>query len=141
MTIARATRLLLAFASLLIVVWSFWDVTVRAIAKHRLEHSRPITLTLLHWGDKAEDVIVNDLIASYEREHPNVHIIRINPTYLSFRPKLKTMMAAGTPPDIFYLPPDVLPELRRRDYHAADDYVGKGARRQPEVSRRLLADF
>src|SRR5438067_13090159 len=109
MTIARATRLLLAIASLLIVVWSFADVTHRAIAKHRLEHSKPITLTLLHSGDKADDVIVEGLIASYERDHPNVPISRVNPTYLNFRPKLKTKMAAGTPPDILYLPPDVLP--------------------------------
>src|SRR5256885_9246433 len=105
MTIGRATRYLLAIASLLIVVWSFFDVPHRAIAKHRLEHSKPITLTLLHWGDKAEDVIDEDLIHSYESLHPNVHIVRINPTYDHFREKLKTMLAAGTPPDIFYLPP------------------------------------
>src|SRR5256885_16809512 len=124
MTIGRATRYLLAIASLLIVVWSFLDVTQRAIAKHRLEHSKPITLTLLHWGDKAEDVIVEDLIKSYERDHPNVHIIRINPTYDHFREKLKTMMAGAAPPDIFYLPPDIFPELATQGLiRSIDDYV------------------
>src|SRR5213083_1953289 len=96
MTFARAIRTLLAIASLLIVVWAFFDVTHRAIVKHHREHERPITLTLLHWGDKAEDVIVQDLVDRYMAEHPNVYIIRINPSYNSFRPKLKTMLAAGT---------------------------------------------
>src|SRR4051794_13755632 len=138
MTLGRAIRYLLAIASLLIVIWSFFDVGRRAVAKHRLEHSKPITLTLLHWGDKAEDVIVNDLIASYEREHPNVYIIRVNPTYLNFRPKLKTMMAAGTPPDIFYLPPDILPELATQNLIGPiDQYVSKELTTNP----KFLDDF
>src|SRR5439155_3490272 len=138
MTLARAIRILLAVASLLIVVWSFFDVTHRAIEKHRREHTRPIRLTLLHWGDKAEDVIVEDLIKSYEADHPAVHIIRINPTYDHFREKLKTMMAAGTPPDIFYLPPDVFPELATQKLiRPVDDYVAKELAKHP----KYLDDF
>jgi len=126
MTLARAIRMLLAIASLLIVVWAFFDVTHRAIDKHRREHERPITLTLIHWGDKAEDVIVQKLVDHYMEQNPNVYIIRINPSYNNFRPKLKTMMAAGTPPDLFYLPPDIFPELASQDLiRPIDDFVEK----------------
>src|SRR5262245_37219884 len=98
MTLARTTRLLLAFIALMIVVWSFFDVGRRVLARRSREHARPITLTILHWGDRAEDVIVQDLADRYMAENPQVQIIRINPTYGNFRPKLKTMMAAGDPP-------------------------------------------
>jgi len=103
---------MLALLALGIVVWSFFDVGRRVIAQKRAEHERPITLTILHWGDKAEDVIVRDLAARYMRDHPTVRIVRINAGDAgTMRSKLKTMMAAGTPPDLFYLPPDILPEL------------------------------
>ena len=126
MTIARAIRLLLAFASLLIVVWSFYDVAHRALVKRAAEHDRPIVLTVLHWGDRAEDVIVQHEVDEYMRQNPRVKIIRINPSYDLFRPKLKTMMAAGTPPDVFYLPPDVFPELATQNLiRPLDDFIAK----------------
>src|SRR5215213_762858 len=132
MTIARAIRMLLALSAALILVWAFFDVGRRLWASDSRENG--ITLTLLHWGDKAEDVIVDDLIREYESSHPGIHILRINPTYDQFRPKLKTMMAAGTPPDIFYLPPDIMPEMAQLklvrpidDYVEADRKAGQGA--------------
>lgn len=110
MTFARASRLLLGLLAGAIVFWSFFDVARRAIDRHR--DDRPITLTVLHWGAPSEDKIVADIVAAYEAQHPNVHIIRINPGDAdTTRNKLLTMLAAGQPPDVFYLPPDLLPEL------------------------------
>src|SRR4051794_28217876 len=109
MTIARASRLLLSLIALLIVVGSFFDVGRRAIARRRSEHARPVTLTMMHWGEQAEDVVVKQLVDRYMVEHPNVQIQRINAGQ-DFRAKVKTMMAAGTAPDIFYLPPDTFPQ-------------------------------
>jgi multiple sugar transport system permease protein len=104
------------------VLWSFAYVGSQIFTGKSRQGG--ITLTLLHWGDKAEDVIVEDLIHRYETDHPGVHIVRINPGYGDFRPKLKTMMAAGTPPDIFYLPPDILPELATlKLIRPIDDYI------------------
>src|SRR3954466_12086513 len=131
MTIARSIRLLLAFISGCIIIWSFVDVASRTFARNSSSNGPAntgpqITLTLLHWGDKAEDVIVSDLIAEYEKNHPGVHILRVNPGYDQFRPKLKTMMSAGTPPDIFYLPPDILPEMASlKLLRPIDDYVAQ----------------
>src|SRR5688572_4081843 len=126
MTLARASRLLLAFAATLIVVWAFFDVGRRAYARWNLRHEKPITLTVMHWGDQSEDQLVARLLDRYERENPRVQIIRINPGNSDYRYKIKTMMAAGTPPDVFYLPPDLLPELATlKLVRPIDDYVAK----------------
>ena len=110
MTIARAARTLLAAAALAVVAWSYWNVGRRVWAGYN--DRRPITLTVLHWGDPSEDRIVADLVAAYEKVRPDVRIIRINPgDPLTARNKLKTMLAAGQAPDVFYLPPDFMPEL------------------------------
>src|SRR4051812_42144589 len=110
MTFARASRILLAFIAAMIVAWSFFDVGRRVVGRWRLQHDRPITLTILHWGDQAEDVIDQQMVDAYMRENPKVRIIRIN-AGSDFRAKLKTMLAAGTPPDLFYMPADIFPEM------------------------------
>lgn len=109
MTIARAIRVLLVGVTLLVIAWSFADVGRRAIRRAAVGRDRPVSLTILHWGDPRENAIVQGLVDRYERDHPNVRIQRIQAS--DFDSKLKTMMAAGTPPDLFYLPPRLLPQL------------------------------
>lgn len=133
MTIARAFRTLLAFAATVIVGWSFYDVGHRTLARWKLQHDRPITLTVLHWGDQAEDRVDAAMCDSFMAANPKVRIIRIN-AGTDFRPKLKTMLAAGTPPDLFYMPADIFPEMASMklvrpidDYVAADIQAGNKA--------------
>ena len=126
MTIVRASRLLLAFVATLIVVWAFFDVGRRAYGRWALRHEKPVTLTVMHWGDQAEDRLVAKLLERYKAENPRVQIIRINPGNQDYRYKLKTMMAAGTPPDVFYLPADLLADLASfKLIRPVDDYVAK----------------
>ena len=111
MTIARAIRLLLAGISLLIVVWSFCDVGARIWRRHVQERERPVTLTILHWGGKDEEQIVQALADKYIAAHPKVRIVRIGvPGSGELKSKFKTMVAAAEPPDLLYLPPDLLPD-------------------------------
>src|SRR5215218_1979914 len=77
MTFARATRLLLALAATLIVAWSFFDVGRRAVGRWRAGHDRPVVLTVMHWGERAEDAVVQQLVERYKRENPHVEIVRI----------------------------------------------------------------
>jgi multiple sugar transport system permease protein len=112
MTLARASRLLLAIVSLAIVMWAFFDVGRRACARWQLDRQRPITLTLLHWGGKDEADIVQRLADEYMRKNPRVRIVRIGtPGSGEMNAKLKTLISAGTPPDLFYLAPDMLAEM------------------------------
>jgi multiple sugar transport system permease protein len=131
MTVARASRILLGLISVVIVVWAFYDVGHRAWQRHELEKQRPITLTILHWGNAAESTVVQKLVDRYEREHPRIRIVRIHTPGGSseMEHKLKTMLAAGTPPDLFYLPPDELPELAEMKLiRPIDDYIEKEKR-------------
>jgi ABC-type sugar transport system permease subunit/ABC-type glycerol-3-phosphate transport system substrate-binding protein len=108
LTFGKAIRSLLALAAILIVVWSFFDVGKRTIASHFGAH-RPITLTILHWGEPAENDILKKIVAHYEATHPNIHIENI--TASDYDPKLRTMFAAGTPPDVFYVPDNNVAEF------------------------------
>src|SRR5438093_13780479 len=104
MSIPRLIRSALALASLVIVVWAFGNVAHRAWSRRHEQHDRPITLSILHWGNPAEDRIDRDLVRAFEKENPRVRVVRINVgDYSLFHQKLKTMMASGQPPDAFYL--------------------------------------
>ncbi|HMO26078.1 MAG TPA: extracellular solute-binding protein, partial [Tepidisphaeraceae bacterium] len=135
MSVARAIRILLVGCTLLLVVWAFFDVARRSYEEYRARTSRAVTLTVLHWGNPAETQIVESLVRRYERENPHVRILRIGvPGSGELASKLKTMVAAGDPPDVFYLAPDMLSEAARYklvrpidDYIAADRAAGVGA--------------
>lgn len=109
MIVARTIRMLLLLVTVALVAWSFGHVVSRWLAAGSDRAQRPVTLTILHWGNAAENVIVQKLVDRYMEENPRVRVIRIHAS--DFDSKLKTMMAAGTPPDLFYLPPPMLPEL------------------------------
>ncbi|HRK30458.1 MAG TPA: extracellular solute-binding protein [Tepidisphaeraceae bacterium] len=142
MSLSKAIRTLLAGACIAIVAWAFLDVGRRALARctDRLEKS--VQLTVLHWGDPGEDKIVRDLVERFERENPTVRIIRINPGDPgATRNKLKTMMAAGDPPDVFYLPPDQLPELSSLGLVAElDAYLSKAPQEWRDDFWPILVD-
>jgi multiple sugar transport system permease protein len=138
-TPARAIRLLLAFISLVIVGWSFIYVGRQALARHRLKRERPVTLTVLHWGNKEEDLIVQTLVNHYMKRNPHVRITRINSGGTDYRAKIKTMMAAGDPPDVFYLPPDVFANFAHlKLVRPIDDYFASEPREWKEDFYPLL---
>ena len=66
-----------------------------------------VELVLMHWsggGGQQEDDIVEDSIREFEARNPGVRVKRINPGDSGqYFTKLQTMMAAGEPPDVFYM--------------------------------------
>ena len=126
MTPSRAVRILLAAIAAIIVAWSFFDVGRRAVARWSRTHERPITLTIAHWGDKAEEGIVAALVEKFEKENPTVQITRVHAPASDFTSKLKTMMASGDPPDVFYLRADIFPDLAAMKLiRPIDDFVAE----------------
>jgi multiple sugar transport system permease protein len=111
MSFASIVRKILLLLVVAIVAWAFFDFGRRIVWRQQQLAERPIELTVMHWGDPAEDKIMADLVTTYERENKNVRVHRINPGAAAFSTKLMTMMAADTPPDVFYLKPDMLPKL------------------------------
>jgi multiple sugar transport system permease protein len=100
MTFTRVVRWLLGLTAALVVIWSFFAVGLRLWREHNPNDHR-VKLSILYWGDSSEDNIVRDLAEDYERDHPGISVERIHAS--DYDSKFKTMFAAGTPPDLFYL--------------------------------------
>jgi multiple sugar transport system permease protein len=130
-TIGKAIRWLLVFAAAILVAWSFVEVGLRLWRQYDPTDHR-IRLTVLHWGDPEEDQIVRTMVEEYEKTHPNVKIVRINAA--DYDAKLNTMLAADTPPDLFYLKFQFMPEFS--EYHLLAD-LGPYVDRLPEGKQWL----
>ena len=124
-------RVLMGVAAALVIIWAFVDVGVRSY--HRWDRARNDTrteLTILHWGDNDEIRILEDLVAAFEAEHPDIRINRLHAS--DYDTKLNTMFAAGDPPDLFYLRYEDVPKLAGMgllepiDDRVADDVKAKG---------------
>ncbi len=104
--IGRTVRGALTVIAVLLVLGAFARVVYRTAAA-RDESDRAIELTVMHWsgeGGQEEDAIVQDALRAFERANPGVRVKRLNPGDAgSFYTKLQTMMAAGEPPDVFYV--------------------------------------
>ncbi|MEM9295147.1 MAG: extracellular solute-binding protein [Planctomycetota bacterium] len=112
MTLAKAARILLALAAVLVVVWSFVHVSKRTYDRWQVNRTDTRTeLTILHWGDNAEVEIVEQLVRAFEAENPDIRINRVHAS--DYDAKLHTLFAAGDPPDLFYLKSEMLPKLSR----------------------------
>lgn len=107
-------RRLLALVSAIAVLWAAGRVARRDLLAQN-DESAEVVLTVMHWSGDAgqeEDRIVEEALRSYEAAHPGIRVERINPGDAgSFYTKLQTMMAAGTPPDVFYCGDERLPSL------------------------------
>ncbi|MEM1165563.1 MAG: extracellular solute-binding protein [Planctomycetota bacterium] len=99
----RAANWILIVATILLVVWSFTHVGSRW-ARGVADGALTTTLRVLHWGDSAERRIVAQLIEAFEADHPGIRVQQIHTN--DFDSKLKTMLASGEPPDLFYLRAD-----------------------------------
>ena len=114
--LARCSRRCLVALTSLVVLWAFGRVLARELFA-REGSSAATQLVVMHWSGGAgqeEDEIVEAALARFEVAHPHIHVERINPGDAgSFYTKLQTMMAAGTPPDVFYVGDERLPSLAR----------------------------
>src|SRR4051812_25537674 len=97
--IGTGVRVCVAVVAVALVLWSFYHVIHRALSKKALAANQ-VQLTVLHWGDKNEDRVVADLVRDFEKQNPDIRILRMNLGQApSVRTKLQTMLAAGEPPD------------------------------------------
>ncbi len=133
MTFGKVIRILLAAAAMLLVAWSFFDVGVRTLRSVTgSDRSAETLLTVLHWGTPEEEAIVQAMIDAFKTENPDIDVLRIHAG--DYDAKLKTMLAAGTPPDLFYLKPEDVPEfaetgmaMKLDAFIAAERAAGTGA--------------
>ncbi len=106
--VGRTYRVGLGILAALLVTAAFarvaWRESGRLLAG---PDAAGIELVLMHWsggGGQQEDDIVEASIRAFEERNPGVRVKRINPGDSGqYFTKLQTMMAAGTPPDVFYM--------------------------------------
>ena len=107
-------RWTLGVAAVALVVWAFARVGWRELGRTRAD-AGGTTLTVLHWsgeGGPEEDDIVESSLRAFEAANPGLRVKRINPGDAgSFYTKLQTMMAAGEPPDLFYVGNERIPSF------------------------------
>ncbi|GAH13574.1 unnamed protein product [marine sediment metagenome] len=58
-------------------------------------------VSLMMWGGAIEEKQMKEYLAAFNEEYPDVKVEIIRPA--DYWPKLMSMMAAGTPPDVFYM--------------------------------------
>jgi len=109
------------------IAWAFLHVLYRETIGRDADEDA-VVLRVMHWsggGGKQEDAIVADTIDQFMARHPGTRVIRMNPGDPGqFYTKLQTMMAAGDPPDIFYMNFERLPVFVDADQLAdLDAYI------------------
>ncbi|MEM9378961.1 MAG: extracellular solute-binding protein [Planctomycetota bacterium] len=99
-----------------LLLWSAGRVVLRDLIRSDAPAGKT-RLVVMHWSGGAgqeEDVIVREALDRFEASHPDIVVDRINPGDTgAYYTKLQTMMAAGTPPDVFYVGDERLPSLAR----------------------------
>lgn len=108
-SIRRVTAGLLTVGAALLVLWSIVHVGGRSLLNG--EQQRAKTLRIMVWGHEHENQIIQQMADAFEELHPDVRVQPISVAHSNYLPKLKTMIAAGEPPDLFYLPYDLVPEF------------------------------
>jgi multiple sugar transport system substrate-binding protein len=61
----------------------------------------PAEITMMMWGDPAELDVWNQIVADFHQVSPNITVKVEVSDWDSYWTKVKTMLSAGTPPDVF----------------------------------------
>jgi multiple sugar transport system substrate-binding protein len=61
----------------------------------------PVEISMMMWGDPAELDVWNQIVADFHQANPNITVKVEVSDWDSYWTKLKTLLSAGTPPDVF----------------------------------------
>lgn len=67
------------------------------------ESGDKVQITFSHWATGPEAKIYDDLIAVFEKEHPEIKVKQIRIPFDGYADKVQTMMAGRTEPDVMYM--------------------------------------
>jgi len=74
-----------------------------------------VTITFVGWGAPEERALVREVVADFEREHPEIRVAytQVPGVGYDYLNKLRLMMVADMSPDVFYVPDGAFGELVR----------------------------
>ncbi len=70
-------------------------------AKPPAASTGPVTISMMMWGDPAELDVWNKIVEDFHQAQPNITVKVEVSDWDSYWTKLKTMLSANTPPDVF----------------------------------------
>lgn len=100
----------LAVAGLLLLAFAAWG---RAGRHATGGGHRGAELVFMGWGGVEERRVFSTLVRRFHARHPEI-AVEYRPVPRNYVEKLKTMMAGGVPPDVFYVPDGDFPALAAR---------------------------
>ncbi len=75
----------------------------------------PVEITYMEWGDPAELDVWKAIVADFEAANPNIKVNVDVSDWDSYWTKLKTLLAANTPPDVFAMDAPLYLDYQSRD--------------------------
>lgn len=75
----------------------------------------PVQITYMEWGDPAELDVWKAIVADFEAANPNIKVNVEVSDWDSYWTKLKTLLAAKTPPDVFAMDAPLYLDYQARD--------------------------
>lgn len=99
------------FQTLIILLATILAVVIPAGCGKESRLNKPAMVTFAGWGNKFEIGLMNDLIAKFERENPDIRVKFVYVPSSNYEPVLLTMMAGGSAPDVFYIAPSMLSDM------------------------------
>jgi multiple sugar transport system substrate-binding protein len=75
----------------------------------------PVQITYMEWGDPAELDVWKAIVADFEAANPNIKVNVEVSDWDSYWTKLKTLLAAKTPPDVFAMDAPLYLDYQGRD--------------------------
>ena len=78
-------------------------IAVLVLVGSRLE-AKPVELVFAYWGSPFERQAVKKVLQQFSQQHPNIRVRAQHIPGSNYTTKLATMVAAGTAPDIAYIP-------------------------------------
>lgn len=75
----------------------------------------PTTISMMMWGDPAELEVWNQIVADFHQAKPNITVNVEVSDWDSYWTKLKTLLSAGTPPDVFAMDAPLYLDYQSRD--------------------------
>jgi len=78
-------------------------VAILILVGSRLE-AKPVELVFTYWGSPFERKAVEKVVQQFNQQHANIRVRAQHIPNSNYTTKLVTMVAAGTAPDIAYIP-------------------------------------
>src|SRR5512144_1736608 len=74
----------------------------------------PVEISMMMWGDPAELDVWNQIVADFHQANPSITVKVEVSDWEAYWTKLKTLLAAGTPPDVFAMDAPLYPDYQSR---------------------------